>query len=524
MLRFLFRQRLRKQQTASETPQEPIARLTESVTHNISMIKEMLGSPNDLIIREFRVGPHKHLCTLISIDGLINADLLDEEVLRVLLSGRWLETHAIPSEGSALLDLLHKEILSVNSIDRVHSLDQMMLGVLSGIAALLVDDSSDALLICSQRWQERPVEEPQTEALIRGPRDGFTENLRTNTALVRRRLRDPHLRYISFRIGRRSRKEVVLAYIEGIAHPDLVAEVKRRLSTIDMDEAEGSGYIEQWMMDSFLTPFPLIHSTERPDKTASALLQGKVALLVDGSPFTLFLPITIGALFQSPEDYYHHWLISSLMRLLRTVSAFLATFLPALYIALVEYHQGMIPSKLAFSIAGSREGVPFPAVVEAMLMEVTLEVLREAGIRLPKPIGQTIGIVGGLVIGEAAVAAGIVSPIMVIVVAITAISSFSLPSYSFAISLRMLRFLIMLAASMFGLYGIVLVYIMINIHIVNLKSFGVPFTVPFAPFFWNDWKDLILRAPVTVLEKRPQLMQTLDKVRMNKKGGSKGQE
>lgn len=157
-------------------------------------------------------------------------------------------------------------------------------------------------------------------------------------------------------------------------------------------------------------------------------------------------------------------------------------------------------------------------------MEVTLEVLREAGIRLPKPIGQTIGIVGGLVIGEAAVAAGIVSPIMVIVVAITAISSFSLPSYSFAISLRMLRFLIMLAASMFGLYGIVLVYIMINIHIVNLKSFGVPFTVPFAPFFWNDWKDLILRAPVTVLEKRPQLMQTLDKVRMNKKDGSKGQE
>lgn len=270
MLRFLFRQRLRKQQTAGETPQEPIARLTESVTHNISMIKELLGYPNDLIIREFRVGPHKHLCSLISIDGLTNADLLDEEVLRVLLSGTWLATHTVPSEGSALLDLLHQEILSVNSIDRVDSLDQTMLGVLSGIAALLVDGSSDALLICSQRWQERPVEEPQTEALIRGPRDGFTENLRTNTALVRRRLRDPHLRYISFRIGRRSRKEVVLAYIDGIAHPELVAEAKRRLDTIDMDEAEGSGYIEQWMMDSFLTPFPLIHSTERPDKTASS--------------------------------------------------------------------------------------------------------------------------------------------------------------------------------------------------------------------------------------------------------------
>jgi len=195
------------------------------------------------------------------------------------------------------------------------------------------------------------------------------------------------------------------------------------------------------------------------------------------------------------------------------IAAFIATFLPALYIALVEYHHGMIPSKLAFSIAGTREGVPFPAVIEALIMEATLEILREAGIRLPKPIGQTIGIVGGLVIGEAAVAAGIVSPIMVIIVSLTAITSFALPTYTFAMTLRVIRFGVMMAAAFFGLYGVILVYIMINIHIVNLKSFGIPYSTPFAPNFPRDWKDVILRAPITMLDQRPQMMQTDDENR-----------
>jgi len=295
-----------------------------------------------------------------------------------------------------------------------------------------------------------------------------------------------------------------------------LAEIERRVLSIDMDDAEGSGYIEQWIADSFLTPFPLIINTERPDKVSAALLQGKAALLVDGTPFQLIMPMTFASMLRSPEDYYEHWLIASLIRVLRLIAAFASTFMPALYIALVEFHHGMIPSKLAFSIAGTREGVPFPAVVEAFIMEGTLELLREAGLRLPKPIGQTIGIVGGLVIGEAAVSAGIVSPIMVIIVAVTAISSFTLPSYAFSISLRMLRFAVMLAAAVFGLYGIILAYIMINIHLVNLTSFGVPYSAPFAPFFARDWKDLIVRMPPMELDKRPQVNQPADPDRLNK--------
>ncbi|WP_338131031.1 spore germination protein [Cohnella rhizosphaerae] len=377
----------------------------------------------------------------------------------------------------------------------------------------MTEASDCAQIVGTKFWNSRPVEEPQTEALIRGPRDGFTEDFRTNTALVRRRLRDPNLRFETFQLGRRSRTDVAVVYVEGIVNDKLLQEVRRRIHTIDVDEVAGSGFIEQWLTDHQLSPFPQIMSTERPDKLSAALLQGKVGIIVDNSPFQLIMPMTLFAFFHSPEDYYQNWIVSTAIRVMRFGAAFLATFMPAFYIALTEFHHGMLPSELAFSIAGSREGVPFPSVVEAFAMEATLELLREAGIRLPKPIGQTIGIVGGLVIGEAAVRAGIVSPIMVIVVAITAISSFSLPSYTFAISLRLLRFLVMLSAALFGLYGIVLAYIMLNIHIANLKSFGIPYSTPFAPTFLSDWKDLILRAPLSMMTGRPKMMRTKDKNR-----------
>src|SRR5699024_800641 len=256
---------------------------------------------------------------------------------------------------------------------------------------------------------------------------------------------------------------LVVTCIEGVTHPDLIQEVNRRLQTIDMDDAPESGFIEQWIEDSFLSPFPQITNTERPDKVAISLMEGKVAILLDGTPLVLLMPFNIGDALQTPEDYYERWSVGTLIRILRYMAAFIAMFAPALYIALTSFHQGMIPSKLAFSMAASREGVPFPAFVEAALMGVTMELLREAGARLPKTIGDTIGIVGGLVIGEAAVQAGIVSPVMVIVVALTAIASFSMPEYSVSISFRMIRFGLMIIAAIFGLYGIVLVYIMINI-------------------------------------------------------------
>ncbi|NQX65338.1 spore germination protein [Paenibacillus alba] len=497
---------IQKNQSASTSNQG----LALELQDNLAMIKMQLHNPSDLMIREFTIGEEQHPCALVSFDGLVDTTLINDQLLKPMLHS-YQHTAASPTE---LMTILTQQILTTYDLEIEDVVDDMLTALLSGNTLLLLDKLQQGILISSCGWKTRAVEESQTESIIRGPRVGFSEDLRTNTAMIRRRIKDKNLVFDTYQVGRRGKREVVVTYIADIVHPELVKEVTRRINTIDIDDIEGSGYLEQWIADSFLSPFPVILNTERPDKVSGSILQGRVGILVDGDPFALILPITFASSMQSPEDFYQNWLISTLTRALRMISAFIATFLPALYIALLEFHHGMIPSKLAFSIAGAREGVPFPAVIEAFVMEFTLELLREAGLRLPKPIGQTIGIVGGLVIGESAVAAGMVSPVMVIVVAVTAIASFSLPSYSFAISLRMMRFGIMLVAAVFGLYGIILAYIMINIHIVNLKSFGIPYSTPFAPIFIRDWKDLILRAPLFFLRKRPKMLQTKNEERM----------
>jgi spore germination protein len=494
---------------------ESSSKIDLNCLENLKNIKVMLGSPGDLVTRTFKIGDSHYQCVIVFIDGLVDKDLLNEQVIKNLQLGVAISKKELPQDGKKRLNELINEVLSANEITIVKTIDDILCAILSGDTALFIDGTDEAVIIGSKGWESRGIEEPQSEALVRGPREGFTENIRTNTVLLRRSIRDPNFRLEPYKIGRRSKKDLMIAYVEGIVHPQILAEVKKRIKSIDIDDAPESGYIEQWIEDNFLSPFPQVMHTERPDKTAAAILMGKVAILLDGTPFVLIVPVTLISLLQSPEDYYERWLIGSLIRLLRFVAAFISLFLPALYIALVSFHQGMIPSKLAFSIAASREGVPFPAVVEAFMMEATLELLREAGLRLPKPIGQTIGIVGGLVIGESAVQAGMVSPVMVIVVSVTAISSFAVPTYSAGIAFRILRFVTMLTASIFGLYGIILAYIMINIHLVRLKSFGIPYTTPFAPSFGNDWKDLFFRAPLLMLTKRPRYLQTEDETRIH---------
>ncbi|WP_099157728.1 spore germination protein [Virgibacillus ndiopensis] len=508
-----------KKQEKTNNEQENFSiEIGKDLEKNLDNIRKMLDKPNDLIIREFTIRHSDHKGALVFIDGLVDKDVINNRIL--LRLQRVNERRDLPSSDSKLFDIIYREIISVSDIQRSKTLDDVSNAILYGGTAFYLDGIDDVLIMDTKGWESRSIEEPMTEPVIRGPREGFVENLRTNMVLIRRHIQDPNLRFKTHQIGRRSKRNLVVTYIDGITHPDLLKEINRRLKTIDMDDAPESGYIEQWIEDSFLSPFPQFLNTERPDRVAFSLLEGKVAILLDGTPFVLIAPISIGNALQSPEDYYERWTIGTLLRSLRYLAAFIAIFAPALYIALVSFHQGMIPSKLAFSIAATRDGVPFPAFVEAFLMGVTMELLREAGARLPKTIGQTIGIVGGLVIGDAAVQAGVVSPIMVIVVALTAIASFSLPAYSVAISFRLIRFGFMFAAAIFGLYGIIIAYIMVNIHIVNLKSIGVPYSAPFAPSFFSDWKDLVLRAPIQVLTKRPTYLKTTDPESANK-GGQK---
>ncbi|MBM7662975.1 spore germination protein [Bacillus mesophilus] len=486
--------------------------LTSDLEKNVNTIINLMDSPSDLVTRRLQVGNYK--VTLVYFDGLIDKATLNEFIIKNFQEDVSTLKNQPLSPSTSFIEYLKNEVFSAAELKTVSTLDELMLDILSGDTAVLIDGLDQGIVIGTRGWESRSIEEPITEALVRGPRDGFTENIRTNMVLIRRRIRDPNLRFESFKVGRRSKKDLVISYIAGIAHPQIIDEVIRRVETIDMDDVPETGYVEQWIEDNFLSPFPQVLNTERPDKVSAALTQGKVAIFLDGTPFALVAPLTFGETLQSPEDYYERWYIGTLIRILRYFCAFVALFLPSLYVALVSFHPGMIPSKLAFSIISTREGVPFPSLFEAFFMELTMEILREAGVRLPKPIGQTVGIVGGLVIGEAAVSAGIVSPIMVIVVAVTAISTFVIPTYSFAISIRMLRFVFLIVAGVFGFYGIILTYIAINVHMANLKSFGVPYTVPFAPSFYKDWKDLVLRAPVTFFSNRPKLMQTGDDVRM----------
>jgi len=493
--------------------------LSGNLTYDLQVIKKEIGHNSDVKFREFQLGETTVQVAVIFIDGLCDIELIQTHIMGGLMLGltslatkQQLEDD-IERQSERLSKYIKNQSLSVCTLKEVHTIEEIKMGTLFGSICLLVDGLSECFLLGEASTKSRGIDEPDSEALVRGPRVGFVENLCDNTALLRRSGRNQNLSILGFEVGEVSKKELVIAYIQGIAEPQLIEEVKKRIKRIKIDAVPDSGYIEQLIEDNYLSPFPQVQSTERPDRVMSALMEGRVALILDGSPFALIVPVTFQMLLQSPEDYYERWIAATLIRMLRFVASFISLFAPSLYIAFISFHQGLIPTKLVFHIAVTRGGVPFPPLIEALIMEVSIEVLREAGLRLPKPIGQSLGIVGGLIIGEAAVEAGIVSSIMVIVVAVTAISSFTLPQYNVGIALRMLRFISMLFASVFGLYGVVLFSLLLCSHVVKLKSFGVPYLSPSAPFRFADWKDFIIRGPLFLMKRRPKTLQSKNSVR-----------
>ncbi|QED46751.1 spore germination protein [Cytobacillus dafuensis] len=479
---------------------------------DLTAIKQKLGENSDVQYREFKLKKSDISAVLIFLDGLSDKELIDTDLLRQLMMPFNLGDLEI-LEKVGTKDFIKNYVLSISDIQESNDIKFITTKILNGSAALFIDGSQDVLILGLKKEKTRNLMEPLSESLVRGPRIGFTESLSDNTAILRNSGENEDLTLLKISVGKRSKKDLVIAYINEIVNPKLLEEIKRRVKSIDLDYLAESGYVEQLIEDNFLSPFPQIQSTERPDRVISALMEGRVAILLDGSPFVLIAPVTFGMLLQSPEDYYERWIPGSLIRMLRFITAFISLFAPALYISFVSFHPGLIPTKLAISMAGFRQGVPFPAFIEAIIMEVAIEILREAGLRLPKPIGQAVGIVGGLIIGEAAVQAGIVSPIMVIVVALTAISSFAIPQYSSAIALRYLRFIAMLGAAMLGLYGVVLFFLLLCSHLVRLKSFGVPYTSPAVPFRLRDLQDFIIRMPMFMMNRRPMILDTKDSKR-----------
>ncbi|MEH7481057.1 spore germination protein [Neobacillus drentensis] len=472
------------------------ALLSSDLDENLHVLRSMYQDCFDVVFKTFLIGGQTN-AVLVYIDGLSNIVEIDNHVLTPLMS---------ETEGRvrSLHELLEKKI-HISKTKEIKTIVECIENISVGNPVLLVNQEECGIALGLSSWEKRSVEEPSAESVVRGPREGFVETIAINTSLLRRKIKSPALKMKSIKIGRYTDTLVVIVYMDGLADQTLIKEVENRLRRIEIDSVLESGYIEELIEDNPLSPFPQLLNTERPDVAAGNLLEGRVVILFDGTPFVLIAPITFFSLLQSPEDYYQRYMTSSIIRLLRFVFIVLSLVLPSIYVALLTFHHEMVPTTLLISIFSSRESVPFPALVEALMMEISFEALREAGVRLPKQVGAAISIVGALVIGQAAVQAGLVSAPMVIVVAITGIASFMVPHYSQGIALRMLRFPIMLLAGFLGLFGIMLAVITIVIHLCTLRSFGVPYLTPIAPMKGDELKDALIRAPWWKMNKRPHL-------------------
>jgi spore germination protein len=475
-------------------------RFSGSFSADLLLVQAAIGGNSDLHIREFTLAKTGVRGALIYVDGMQNDRLLNMRIMQFLM-------YEAP-EGPLSSAGIANQLLPFSQLNEAPSVESFNTSVLFGHTALLIEGLPSGLLIELPGGANRTIGEPVSEALLRGPRLGFSEVLSENTSMLRRQGFSDKLEMKTYRAGTTIQRDMVVAYMKDIVNPELLEEVNNRIQKIDIDFLAESGYIEQLIEDNYLSPFQQVQNTERPDRVISALLEGRIAILLDGTPFALIVPVTFSMLLQSPEDYYERWLPGTLLRLLRFAASFLALMAPSLYISFISFHPGLIPTELAVTIIKTRQGVPFPSLIEVLILEIAIEILREAGIRLPKPIGPAMGIVGGLIIGDAAVQAGIVSPFLVIVVAVTAISSFSIPMYSAGITLRLLRFAGMLFAAVLGMYGTILFFLLICSHLTKLKSFGVPYLTPVSPFRLSDWKDLFLRAPLAMMKRRPEMMKT----------------
>lgn len=477
--------------------------ISGSLESNLKTVQEVLGESDDVIVRRIKIGGGQFDAFLLHIDGMSDQTFIADNVMKSLLSLEYVADCG-KHRTSSVIEIIKDSVLTAGDVKEIGEQKDIFTGVASGDTALFIEGMDKALLISSKGFESRAVQEPETETVVRGPREGFTEPLRVNTSLLRRRIKSTDLRFKTVTVGRKTKTKVSLCYLKGVCDEQIVKEVSDRISRIDTDAVFGAGFIEEFINDSPNSPFATIGYTERPDVAAAKILEGRVAVIVEGTPIVLTVPHLFIESFQTAEDYLvkYHYMIA--IRWLRYLAFFITIYLPGIYLALVSFHQEMVPTQLLLTFAAAREGVPFPSIVEAIGMGITFEILREAGIRMPRPVGQAVSIVGALVIGEAAVSAGIVGAPMVIVTALTAISSFIIPNKVEVTTI--LRFVLTIGAGTAGVYGLVLLSIIIATHALSLRSFGVPYLSPLAPITLRDLKDVLVKVPAWSRKTRPRVI------------------
>lgn len=492
---------------------------------NLEELQGRFGNSPDIVIRRLKSITTQVEVAAIYIDGLVEKLMVNEFVEHAMSFDKLSEVNLELTSAEDIFNYMKEVARGIGEEQTTSDWDGLYEALFSGDTILWVDGVKDAIRGNTSGGEVRAVSEATTQVAIRGSKEAFTESMGTNISLVRRKIQSPDLWIESMKIGKVTQTNVSLMYIHGIVNDSILDELRKKLKSITIDGILESGYIEQLIEDTPFTPFPTLYNTERPDSVAGNLLEGRVAIFVDGTPFVLIAPTTFFMFFHAVEDYYQRFDITTLIRILRFICLAISLFGPALFVAILNFHQEMIPTPLLINLASQREGVPFPAFIEAILMEITFEIIREAGIRMPSPIGQTVSIIGGLVLGQAAVQAGIVSPAMVIVVSLTGISSFATPAFNMALSIRILRFIIMFIAAFMGLYGMAIFLFILIAHMCSLNSLGFPYMSPFAPFIADNQKDTIMRVPLKYMKTRPRLLYQKNHTRLKtnerKPGGAK---
>lgn len=485
----------------------PESQISSDINENIQYVNNLFDQNSDYIFRQFNISQNRQIqAFIIGIDGLFDKEDVNENILKPLM-----QLKVDKNNENGTLKWIQNNLININSIAVETSMEKAIGNFLKGSILLFVDGIEQVLILNVNAWEHRGITEPLTETVVRGPREGFTEILRINTSMLRRKIHNPKLQIQHLVLGKLTQTDIAIVFINDVVNPAILNEVKERLQRIEIDSILESGYIEELIEDSPFSLFTSVANTERPDVACAKILEGRIAILVDGTPFCLVVPHLFIESFQSPEDYYTRPYWSSFTRMLRILAFFIAVLTPAVYVAGQLYHKEMFPTELLISLASERQGVPFPLAIELFIMQIVFEFLREAGVRMPRPIGQAVSIVGALIIGEAAVNAGFVGAPTIIVIASAGISGLLVPALTEVISL--LRLLFLIAASVFGLYGIMLLGIGLLIHLASLRSFTISYMSPIFPIIWTDWKDAFIRMPLSSMNLSPKSLQPNDQVR-----------
>ena len=497
-------------------------KLMKGINDNVADVKNIFQNDSDFISRKFQ------LCGTITAEALfistiVDTDKINRDIIRPLQEKRQDPiTDFTPltldkkqeRRKKDFLQWLLDDVLYHCAGETAEEMQSVINALLRGKTVIFIDGAEEALLLDTYKPEKRGIEQPETERVVRGPREGFIEQIQTNIYLLRYRLPVPEFRVEPMVAGNATKTKISVCYLDNLASKELVNEVKRRVNDICIDRILDAGYIEQLIQDNPRSPFPQIQNTERPDKAVGNLLEGRVVILVDGSPFALIVPAIFNQFYHTSEDYNDRWLVASLVRIIRFVALIFALTFSSFYITILSFHPELIPAKFVVAASSGRAGVPFPVVVEVLVMEVSMEILREATVRMPQQVGGALSIVGVLVIGQAAVMAGFVSPITVVIIAMSTIGSFATPSYNAATAFRMLRFPLIILSGMFGLLGLSVGLMFIINHMLSLRSFGIPYLAPVSPGNLQGFKDSVIRAPLRWLKERPAQLHPQDVTRV----------